>query len=225
MLGGARGRPRRRGSTRDADRVRQLVAGHAEQLLADQLRGEERLGLIGDHAVGVVVRTVGQPGLELVDERVDPVAGERRARARRRRSRRPAAGRPRRGARRPHAVEARVDLVHARGSAASPTACARSAMNRSPAPSGAFASTTTQIDVDLAQCSPGPARWSARPAPCAACADPGVSSSTSWLRRRRAHAADRRARRLRARRGDRDLRADDRGSRASTSRRWVDRRA
>ena len=71
-----------------ADRVRQLVAGDAQQLLAQQLGGEERLGLVGDHAVRVVVRALGQPGLELADERVDAVAGAAPTAARRRRSRR-----------------------------------------------------------------------------------------------------------------------------------------
>ena len=43
----------------------------AEQLLAQQLGGEERLGLIADDAVGVVVRALRHPGLELADQRVD----------------------------------------------------------------------------------------------------------------------------------------------------------
>ena len=52
----------------------------AQQLLAQQLGDEERLGLIGDDAVRVVVRALGQAGSELADERVDALAGARRQR-------------------------------------------------------------------------------------------------------------------------------------------------
>ena len=72
----------------DGDGVRQLVAGHAQQLLADQLGGEEGLGLVGDHAARVVAGP-GRAGGPRARQR-----GRRRrrrcgpSRARRRRSRR-----------------------------------------------------------------------------------------------------------------------------------------
>ena len=43
----------------------------AQQLLADQLGDPERLGHVGDHVVGEVLRALGQPADEVLDERVD----------------------------------------------------------------------------------------------------------------------------------------------------------
>ena len=65
------GHPRR-------DGVRQLFTSHAEQLLTHELGDPERLGHVGDHVVGVVRRPLGQPGHEVLDERVDACAGLRR---------------------------------------------------------------------------------------------------------------------------------------------------
>ena len=97
----------------------------AQQLLAQQLGGEERLGLVGDHAVRVVVRPFGQPRLELADERVDARRRCAPRAARRRRTRRARPSRPR-AARRPRRRSARsilfttrifgvVDLLHELG--------------------------------------------------------------------------------------------------------------
>ena len=110
-----------------------------EQLLAQQLGGEERLGLVGDHAVGVVARALRAAGASSSPtQRVDAVAGAGRQRhvgvelAQ--------LGRPRpRGARRPSRRSARsilfttrifgvVDLLHELGD--EPVA----APDRSPSP-------------------------------------------------------------------------------------------
>ncbi len=64
----------------DRDRVGQLVPGHAQELLADELRGDEQLGLVGHGPVGVILRPLGHPRLELPHERVDAEAGPRRQR-------------------------------------------------------------------------------------------------------------------------------------------------
>ena len=108
-----RGRRRRRSSSSAVTAIECGSSSRAiaQQLLAQQLGGEERLGLVGDDAVRVVVRALGQPGLELGDERVDarrrcaPTAGRRR-RTRRARPTRP------RGARRRSPRLGDVDLVH-----------------------------------------------------------------------------------------------------------------
>ena len=181
---------------RDRDRVRQLVAGDREQLLAHQLGGEERLGLVGDDAVGVVVRALGQPGLELADERVDAVAGAGRAAARRRRTRR---ARPAARARCSATVGAArrasilfttriFGVVDLRARARRRTG-RRGRSARSPRRGGRRRRPRRAWR--------GRARWCARRAACAACGCPGVSSSTIWLVGGRAHAADLRARRLR----------------------------
>ena len=60
--------------------MRQLVAGDREQLLAQELGDERRLGLIGDHAVRVVVRTLGEAAEDLGEQHVDAGAGARRDR-------------------------------------------------------------------------------------------------------------------------------------------------
>ncbi len=60
--------------------MRELVVGDGQELLADQLRHEERLGLIGDDIVGVVARTLRETRLDLPDEHVESLAGQRRDR-------------------------------------------------------------------------------------------------------------------------------------------------
>src|SRR6266511_2137222 len=59
---------------RHGDGVGQLVARVRQELLAQDLGGEDGLGLVGDDAVRVVGGSFGQPGLELVEEGVGAVA-------------------------------------------------------------------------------------------------------------------------------------------------------
>ena len=76
------------------DRVRQLVAHALEGGLADEVGGQRLLGCVGEVAVGVERRPLGQQPDEQVGQQLDLVAGHRGDRARSRptrcRSRRPA---------------------------------------------------------------------------------------------------------------------------------------
>ena len=62
------------------DRVRQLVAGDGEQLLADELGDPLLLGHVADRVGREHRRPLRSAGDEVVDERVEPVAGARRDR-------------------------------------------------------------------------------------------------------------------------------------------------
>ena len=109
----------------DRDRVRQLVARDAQQLLPHQLGDEERLGLVGHHTARVVLGALGQarPRARRPARRRPRRSGPRAARRRRtRRARRsrparcsPIAARRRRG--RPCSRQdlRRVDLLHELG--------------------------------------------------------------------------------------------------------------
>ena len=156
----------------DGDRVRQLLARDPQQLLPHQLGDEERLGLVGDHAVRVVLGSFGQARLELADERVDarrrsaPRAARRRRTRRARRWRPPAAPRPRHGR--------RGRSCSPPGSSGSSTCCTRSATNRSPGPMRAGGLDEQAHHVDLGERRPGPvvgalAEQRARACGCPAC--------------------------------------------------------
>ena len=162
------------------DRVRQLVAGDREQLLAQQLGDEERLGLVGDHAVRVVARA-----LRAAASRARRPARRRRRRcaptaARTRRTRRARPSRPR-GARRSlarvgevdlvdHEDLRRVDLLHELGD--EPVA----------APDRRVRLDEQAHDVDLGERRTERARWCARRAACAACGCPACRAARSGCR-------------------------------------------
>ena len=78
------------------DRVRQLVADAVEGGLADQLGDQDLLGRVGEVAVGVELRALGQQPDQQVGQQLDLVAGHRGDRARSRptrcRSRAPSVG-------------------------------------------------------------------------------------------------------------------------------------
>src|SRR6266508_3226754 len=61
----------------DRDRVGQLVAYPFQRRLADQLGDHDLLGLVGDHALGVELRRLGQVADQYVDQRRQVVAGDR----------------------------------------------------------------------------------------------------------------------------------------------------
>src|SRR5688572_1812793 len=55
-------------------RVGQLLAGHGQELLPEELGGQEGVRLVGDHPVRVVQRPFGQPARDLADQGVGPVS-------------------------------------------------------------------------------------------------------------------------------------------------------
>ena len=57
------------------DRVRQLLVRHGQQLLPHQLRDPERLGHVGHHVVGEVLRARFEPRQQVLDQVVDALAG------------------------------------------------------------------------------------------------------------------------------------------------------
>ena len=161
----------------------------AQQLLAQQLGGEERLGLVGDDAVGVVVRALGQPGLELADaarRRPSPVRAESGTNASNSPSSADAIARCSATSSRPRDV----DLVHHEDRRRRAPAATRSATNRSPRPIGAVASTSkhttsTSPSVDRAR-----ARCVRSPSSVRGLWMPGVSRNTICVSCGGAHAAD-----------------------------------
>ena len=188
------------------DRMRQLLACHREQLLAQQLGREERFGLVGDHALRVVVRT-GRAA----------ATPARRAARRRRRRRAPRAARTRRS-RRARPTPARDGRRSARATRRRPcsprarpgcdTSASRAATNRSPGPIGALASmrkhtTSTSPSVVERPVVRALAEQRARLVHAGRVEedDLGVGGG--------AHSPDLRARRLRPVGDDRDLAADD----------------
>ena len=188
------------------DGVRQLVAGDPQQLLAHQLGHEEGLGLVGDHTARVVLRPLGQPGLELADERVDALAGEageRHVGVERRRA--PPRRRP--DAPPPSACSEMSTLFTTRIFGVS-TSARSPAMKRSPGPIRAVASTSMQTtstspSVERARCVGALAEQRARPV------DARRVEQDDLRRRGGAHAPDLGAGGLRAVGDDRDLGAHE----------------
>ena len=180
------------------------------------------LGLIGDHAVGVVVRAL-RAGGPRSRRRARRRPHRRAPRAARRRRSRRAPRRPARGARRPRSRSTRSILLTTSIVGVS-TACTSSATNRSPRPIGA-----RRVDRPCTPRRPrrawrGRARWCARRAGCGACGSPACRAARSgcrrWCARRGSACAWSAADPRRSRPSTRRC-----GSRASTSRRWGVRRA
>ena len=117
------------------DRVRQLLAGDGEELLTHELGDPERLGHVGDHVIGIEQWALGQAGDEVLDERVDSLAGRPRTRGSTRSAR---ARRPCAAARAPGAACAMSTLFTTTTASLGTPA----ATNLSPRPSGIVASIT-----------------------------------------------------------------------------------
>ena len=168
------------------DRVRQLVAGDGEQLLAHELGDPERLGHVGDHVVGVVA----------AGPRAGGRRGARRARRRRRRScadtGKYSLSSSSRGLR--SCVEHLVRLARCRPcSRRRPRRAARrAATNRSPRPSGSVASITrhttstspsASVAVALSRVpSAVPGLWMPGVSTNTICASGRVSTPRTWVR-------------------------------------------
>ena len=190
----------------DDDRrgVGQLVAGEPEQLLADDLGGEEAIAAVGERVFGVQPRLLGQVRLD--DRRA---AGRRRPVA----SRSSARIRRTRGAAASAAATARGRRGVGRGRAcwrrAAPAWRVDEREHRRVAAPNLPASTTSKTTSTSAS-DPVTARLSERLSAAAwRVWKPGVSTKTNWLADR-ADAGDPVPRRLRLARGDADLLRDQR---------------
>ncbi len=159
--------------------MRQLFPSHRQQLLTQQLRREERLGLIGDHALGVVVRTGGNRASSSPTSASTPSPCAPRA-ARTRRSRR-APRTPAPSARRSVSRDGDVDLVDREHDRRRTPRASRAATNRSPRTDRRVRLDEEAHHVDLARGSRARGRSRARPAASAACGCPGVSRNTIWV--------------------------------------------
>ena len=137
----------------DGDRVRQLVAHALERGLADELGDHDELGLVGELAVGVERRALGQQPDEQVGEQLHLVAATPPTPARPRPTRCRAsrrAARPRAAAGRRPSCGDEVGLGDDRDLRRAPRrARARCAMNRSPGPIGLVGRQAEADDVDL----------------------------------------------------------------------------
>ena len=191
-------RPSSRGldlDDRDLDRVRDLLAGAVQHLLADQLGQQQLARLVAAVLRRVHVGALGHQLAEPLDQRRQALAGAGADRedlvdplqlGRRGEHRRPArSGRAGR-----HLLTAQIT-----GSSAPAPSRAR-AMKRSPGPDPLLAVDDEQGDVGVGQLALDPAAASARSGRRAGAARPGRSTRTSWRPASRSVATPRIARRV-----------------------------